>query len=454
MLFTEKESSTLEFKKELPKNNQIVKTIIAFANQFGGRLIIGISDDGAIAGLPAEIIDELTESLFKLIFDNCSPHILPSIYSLRFGDKLVLVLEVSQGMNKPYFIKSEGLNNGTYIRLGAMTVKATAEIINELQCQSRGVNFDVFPVYNASLEDLNLTDIQAFLKARRGGARLSKVTTELLRSYHLITDEHARSYPTVAGLLLFGKEPQRMLPQSYTICTLFSGNIGREGIVASRDCTGNLFQQFETAYAWLWENLNKSSTIKGLKRDDSLEIPEEAIREALLNSLLHRNWRIQAPNRILVYPTRVEFFSPGVFPGPLRLGQLELGMTHSRNHAIMKVFREAGYIENLGSGFPTIFSSFRKAHLEKPHVFEGVEFVKCILPRTKLMSSGNDGQDAILQLFACRDSISKQEAMKLIGLTSSSATRILAKMVSQGVLQRHGLGPATRYFLENMGTSK
>lgn len=219
-------------------------------------------------------------------------------------------------------------------------------------------------------------------------------------------------YPTIAGILLFGKQPQHHLPQAYTICTQFSEHIGREGIVASKDCVGTLFEQFESAYAWLWEILNKSSIIRGLKRKDMLEIPDEAVREALLNSLLHRNWRIQGPNRISVYPTRVEFFSPGVFPGPLQIGQLELGMTHSRNHAIKKIFREGGYIESLGSGFPTIFNTYRKAGLEKPQVTEGVEFVKCILPRRKLQETGDVTVNMIMSLFARKDTITSKMSLK------------------------------------------
>ena len=239
---------------------------------------------------------------------------LPSILcDLKIS--LYLLSKYLKESSKPYFVKSVGLSEGTYIRLGAMTVKATPEIINELQLQSRGINYDTLPVYSASLNDLDLLSVGAFLKSRKGGARSDEITDELLRSYHLITDEHARSYPTVAGILLFGKQPQRTLPQTFTICTQFSGHIGREGILAGKDCEGTLFQQFETAYAWLWDILNKKSIIKGLKREDHLELPEIALREALLNSLLHRNWRIQGPNRISVYPTRVEFFSPGVFQG-------------------------------------------------------------------------------------------------------------------------------------------
>lgn len=447
MLYPEKESSTLEFKKELPKNNQIVKTIIGFANQFGGKLIIGIDDNGKIVGIPPDIADDLSESLMKLIYDSTVPPILPYIYSLIFEDKVVLVIEVSKGMTKPYFIKSEGLSHGTYIRLGAMTVKATPEVIHELQQQSKGINFDILPVYSASVNDLDHQRIETFLKSRKGKAKSSKITQELLRSYHLITEEHSRVYPTVAGILLFGKEPQRFLPQAFTICTQFSGHIGREGIVASKDCVGTLFEQFESAYAWIWEILNKSSTFKGLKRKDTLEIPDEAVRESLLNSLLHRNWRIQGPNRISVYPTRVEFFSPGVFPGPLLIGQLELGMTHSRNHAITKIFREAGYIETLGSGFPTIFNTFRQAGLERPQVTEGVEFVKCILPRSMLQETGKDKIDTIMSLFAGKDTITKQEVIKALNSSPATATRLLTQLTKDKKLKRHGSGPKIYYAL-------
>lgn len=455
MLFPEKESSTVEWKEEVPKNNQIVKTIIGFANQFGGRLIIGVADSGTVVGIQESQVDELDESIMKLIYDNSFPPILPSIYSLRFDEKLVLVIEVSQGMNKPYFVKNEGLSEGTYIRLGAMTIKATSEIIQELQHQSRGIHYDSLPVYNASKDDLNLVAIESFLKTRKGGAHIVNVTDPLLRSYHLITEEHSRIYPTVAGILLFGKQPGFYLPQSFIICTCFSGHVGRDGILASKDCQGTLFEQFEAAYAWLWDILNKSSMIKGLKRKDLLEIPEEAIREALLNSLLHRNWRIQGPNRISVYPTRIEFFSPGVFPGPLQIGQLELGMTHSRNHTITKVFRETGYIESLGSGFPTIFKTFRSAGLEKPQVTEGVEFVKCILPRKKKHITGNRIDDLIFDLFAGKDIITSKEVARAANISAATATRTLNHLIDGGKLQRHGQGPTTHYTLvEKEGNNK
>src|SRR5262245_38876091 len=133
MLFPEEESSLLEFKRDIPKNDQIVKTVIGFANQNGGRIVIGVADDRTIKGIPENVIQDAMEKIQHSIYDNSHPVIMPAIYSRRFDDKLVLVVDVSRGNNKPYFKKSEGLANGTYIRLGVVTAKATPEMIQELQ---------------------------------------------------------------------------------------------------------------------------------------------------------------------------------------------------------------------------------------------------------------------------------------------------------------------------------
>ncbi len=171
-------------------------------------------------------------------------------------------------------------------------------------------------------------------------------------------------------------------------------------------------------------------------------MPKTLVRKGLCQNSTQRR---KGPNRILVYPNRVGFFSPGVFPGPLRVGQLELGMTHSRNHAIMKVFREAGYIKSLGSGFPTIFHTYRKANLEKPQVMEGVEFVKCILPRSRLHTTEDPAYNSILELFSRKNAITKREVMKEANISSATATRLLAKLTENGKLKRLGKGPATYY---------
>lgn len=122
-------------------------------------------------------------------------------------------------------------------------------------------------------------------------------------------------------------------------------------------------------------------------------------------------------------------------------------MTRSRNHAIMKIFREAGYIESLGSGFPSIFNSYRKAGLDHPQITEGVEFVKCILPRSKFKDSGDPRYDMILSMLSTKDSVTKRDVMQAITISTAGATRLLAQLTKNKKLKRHGSGPKTYYTL-------
>jgi predicted HTH transcriptional regulator len=201
------ESALLEFKREIPKNEQIIKTIIGFCNQKGGRLILGVEDDRSIVGLPEEQISSLLESLDKSIYEACYPPIIPLISTQVFGDKIVLIIAVSSGMNKPYFRKSEGMEKGTYIRIGRSTLQATPPILEELKWQSHRIDFEKLPIYNATLEALDHTSIQNFLDHRKSQASV-KATQDVLRSYSLVVEEHSVLFPTYAGILNFGKTPQ------------------------------------------------------------------------------------------------------------------------------------------------------------------------------------------------------------------------------------------------------
>jgi len=376
------ESSILEFKRELPENNQIVKTIIGFCNQHGGKLIVGIDDDGTIVGIPEEKLQAVQEYLDQLIYDSTTPPIIPKVYTQRFGEQAVLIVEVSEGMNKPYFKTSEQLSKGTYIRLGRSTLRAGATIIEELQWHSRGLEYDMMPVHRASPDDLDMIRIKNFLEKRKSSRRGSTIGSidDALNAYHLVAKEHGKEYPTVCGLLLFGKNPDHFFSEARIMATHFFGTEGREAI-ASINCTGTLIEQYYTVYDFILSRLHRSFSIKGPTRIEKLEIPEVAIREALINAIVHRNYHHPAPTKVAIYQDRIEFFSPGEFPSPLNTKNLTMGLTYIRNHAICKIFFELGIIETMGSGFLTIFKEYETMHLKTPIVVEGENFIKCILPR-------------------------------------------------------------------------
>lgn len=443
MKYLGQESSKLEFKSILPTNAKIIKTVIGFCNAKGGKLVIGVKNDGTIEGISEDDAHQTMEWLDHSIYEACTPPILPLIYQQRINSKVLLIIEVSSGTNKPYYQKSLGLSEGTFIRLGRSTVKANADIIEELKWQSRGISYDQLPLYHTTLEDLDNTKIQYFLDHRRNGIT-SVLTEDILRSYEIIKKEHNTDYATTAGILLFGKFPQQFLSEAYILCCHFSDFKDREAI-ASRICKGTLFEQFEESFDFIMGRINKSFKIEKRKREEHWEIPPIAIREVLMNAILHRNYHINAPIKISIYSDRIDFFSPGGLPGPIDTSELESGITYVRNTSIAKVLWEAQYIEKMGSGFITLFKSYRKEGLLPPEIIEGTNFVKCILPRIHSDSIKEDSEELILSLFKISDEISKADIIRQLNIPRTSAGRKLNKLIASGKLARHGKGPSTKY---------
>jgi len=443
MKFPDKESSKLEFKAYLPKNEQIINTVIAFCNMHGGKLIIGVSDNGEIVGVPEKKAHEAMESLNQAIYAACAPPILPQIYQQHIHEKYLIVIDVSAGMQKPYYKKSLGLDKGTYIRLGRSTVKADADLIEELKIQARGKSYDQMPIHHASIDDLDTKKIESFLKARRNSVKVA-LSDELLKAYEIIVEQHSHIYPSICSMLLFGKDPQRYLTESYILCSHFSGLKGREAI-ASQVCNGTLYEQFDAAYDFILGRLQRSYTIKGKRREEKLEIPPIAIREVLMNALLHRNYHLKSPIKIAIYDNRVEVFSPGVFPGAIDINQLESGITYTRNVAIAKILWESGYIEKMGSGFITLFESYREAGLARPEIIEGANFVKCSLYRERRIDVKTDDASRILGLFQRFDEVSRSDIVEQLKIPKTTVGRILGKLVTSGKLIRIGSGRNTRY---------
>ena len=170
MKYAGQESSKIEFKEKMPKGNQIIKTAVAFSNAKGGKIVIGVADDGEILGISESEAHEAMEWIDKGIYDACNPPIIPLVYQQRIDNRVLLIIEVVSGTNKPYYQKSLGLEKGTFVRLGRSTVQANADIIEELKWQARGISYDQLPLYHADRDKLDFSQIEHFLSRRRNGA--------------------------------------------------------------------------------------------------------------------------------------------------------------------------------------------------------------------------------------------------------------------------------------------
>lgn len=182
-----------------------------------------------------------------------------------------------------------------------------------------------------------------------------------------------------------------------------------------------------------------------MKREEKLEIPEIAVREALLNAIIHRNYHIPTPPKVAIYDDRIEIFSPGLFPGPLNQKNLKLGITYLRNPAMCKIFREADYIEKLGTGIISIFDSYEKYGLEEPKVLEGENFVKTILPRILQKKASRKKANFMKELFVMSSEISIEDVCKILGVSRQIASRKINQLIKQGLVERIGKTRSPRY---------
>lgn len=447
MKYPNKESALLEFKRSASNNKQsIIKTVIGYANTYGGQIIIGVEDNQEITGIDEQEVQKLYDDLTRSIYDSVTPSLFPSIHTKRFGDKLVMIIDIAEGASKPYHLSSKQLNESTYVRLGAHTMLASADIIHQLQWQGRRKFLDEMPVYNASKNDFDIHSFKKFLTQRHQKSTNVDIN-EMLLHYEVLIKDRGKIYPSVAGLLLFGKAPEKFFPEAFIICTHFSGVAGRE-VIATRDSTGNLLQQYKDTIAFILSRLNTSFKIRGTqRREEQLEIPAEAIREIVINAIVHRNYQIAGPSKIAIYDDRLEIFSPGNFPGPLVVDKVDIGVTYIRNTIVTRVFRDIGIIEKLGSGFITLFESYSKMGLPTPVVMEGVGFVKCILPRPTAKNSKllKGDSEQITQLLLTQPTVKAQDVMTHLNVSRATASRILTKLTEEGILEKMGRGPTTHY---------
>jgi ATP-dependent DNA helicase RecG len=445
------ESKILELKSELPQNDQIAKTIVAFANTSGGKLLIGVADDHQVVGVNEDDVLGLQDRIASIIFDRCYPAILPEIYSAHLQDKLVLVVEVFRGNLLPYYLKSEGKNNGTYLRIGATNRKADFEHILELERQKRSQSFDEEICRERELQTLDLTPLMS-----RFGVRSKPLDEEKLKNLKLIKQEQGTLYPTQGLMILLGQHPHVI-----TKCARFKGT-DMSVFLDRKEYGGDLFGQLEQAEAFIKNHIHLRGEIHGLQRTDTFEIPEEALREALVNAVIHRDYTNQGRDiKVGVYDDIVNVVSPGGFPSTLTAETLLDGRSEIRNRVIARVFKELGYIEQWGSGIQRIKAACLAQGLAEPRIQEKGDFVDVEFYRPVVESAGEvpdtagyrrippdtltPQESGIINHIDQHGSINAPEVEKILSVKERRAREVLKDMTEKGLLEKRGSARSTFY---------
>ena len=441
------ENKTVEFKEKLPSNDSIIKTVISFSNTSGGLLIIGVRDNGEIIGIDNEDIFALQDKISSIIFDNCYPNIIPEIYTTNINGKLLLVIEIFRGNLLPYYVKNEGKNNGTYLRIGATNRKAGFDNILELERQRRNISFDEEIDYEYEFDTLNINPLRnQFISINKD------LDIDKMINLKLIKIENNKIYPSKALLILLGYYENVRIK-----CSRFKGKT-MDIFLDRKEYDSDIFSQLKNAENFILNHINLRAEINGLQRKDIPEIPIEAIREALVNAFVHRDYsNLGRDIKLGIYDDIVNIVSPGAFPNSIVEEDILNGRSEIRNRVIARIFKELGYIEQWGSGIKRIKSFCINSGLKEPLIRETNDFVDVeffrLVDFNDLVEESFSGQiggqiggqinisqnqKEILNYIIKNPKITRTELSKNLNINPSAIQKHLDKLKSEGIIRRIG----------------
>lgn len=371
------ENKSIEYKGMRPaKSKNYMKTVIAFCNGTGGKLVFGIEDNThAVIGVPEDILFAEIDAIANAISDQCEPMIVPDIYMQTIDDKTVIVVDIDEGVQKPYYIKSEGIDNGTYIRVAGTSRPADEYMIQELRLEGSRRSFDEMPCIGLEITSEDISDLCKRMKEEALSNTLNEedkkeikdLTVEQLISWRVIREKNGKYYPNNAYAILKGDYRVPNMIQ----CGVFKGST-KAVFVDRREYTGSAWELVEAAYQYVLRNIRMRATFKGVHRLDVYEIPPFAIRELIVNAVVHRSYVDRGNIQIALYDNRLEIFSPGKLPKTQTFESMEKGRSKIRNEALAKAFFYMRLMEKWGSGIPRVVQEVCDEGLATP-VFEGGE---------------------------------------------------------------------------------
>ena len=363
------ETDKLEFKREVPQHDKrYLKTVVAFANGLGGSVIFGVDDKTLdVVGVPDDDLRNMEDGLASAISSACTPAIVPSFSRETVDGKTLLVVDIYPGRNTPYHIKAEGLD-GVYVRVGATTRKAEREQIEELILRGGNRTFD------AVIQEDETASASAMAKLCRRigtvhkentGERI-KVTPIMLEGWGVVRKTRSLWHPSVAFRWLAANNDHFARVQ----CALFADD-ERTEFLDRQEYSGSVIDQIEESMKFVLRSIRRGARIEGLYRKDFYELPPEALREAIVNAVAHRDYRQHAYIQVSVSPSMVEIVSPGSLFDGLTKEEMLTGKSKLRNPVLADVFHKMGIIEKWGTGLRRIFSRCEKAGVKAPVVDVG-----------------------------------------------------------------------------------
>ncbi len=421
ILISQGEGYNVEFKRSFSPG--IAREICAFANAGGGKILIGVDDSGNVVG--AESGNEL-RSKIQDIGRNLDPPVELDIE--KVGN--ILVIHVPEGEKKPYSYSGK-----FYIRQGPNSQQLSRDEIRDLFRNERLLLFDEIPNERFDTDaDLNREVFRKFL----GKSGISEVIGEdrILENLQLIENGRMRN----AGVLLFCKDVRKFFLNATVTCVLYRGD-DRYKILDRKEFSGDILSNFENAFLYLQEHLNTEYIIKGGVREERLELPEEALREALLNAIAHRDYFSTANIQVSVFRDRVEISNPGGLIGNLRVEDL-YERSIPRNPLLFGLMQRMGLVERVGSGLVRIRKALEmhglpEASIEADRDWFVIRFHRRAVEKT-VEKTVEKSEDKILRLIRENPAITHEELAEITGLSRRGVEWNIKKLKEKGIIKRVG----------------
>lgn len=382
------ENSGVEFKRDTIDNRALAKELVAFANLQGGRVLLGVDDDGSVVGVTR---DRLEEWVMTTCRDKIRPELIPYFEVIRDveSEKDLAIVLVDRGWTVHHVWHN---NHRTYyIRVGTQSREASPEELERLFQQRGAFRLEVRGVSGSSLDDFDYRRLNDYFQRIRAqetpGMEDMSVWQSLLVNTEFLVDENDTTPATVAGLLLFSKNPNRFLPQAGIDAAAYTGKekdyaakerasirgpmtalLGSEGLVEN-----GLVEQ---AVEFVRRNTEMSANLAdGARREERWLYPEEAVREAIVNALVHRDYLLSGTTiELSVYEDRMEIVSPGRLPNGITPQRMVTGCRSARNQLLKDVMRDYGYLEHMGMGIPRkIVKEMQRHNGTSPDLIEDEE---------------------------------------------------------------------------------
>ena len=388
------ESKNVEFKENLPeKSIKYMKSVVAFANGTGGKIIFGIADKTReVVGFDKEDVFKKMDAIANVVSDSCEPAIIPNITLQTVDGKTVIVEEVSEGRQQ-------------------------------------------------------------------------------LRSWGVLIEREGKDYPSNAFAILTGNGGLHVTTQ----CGVFKGTT-KAIFVDRREYTGPIWEQIDEAFQFVLRNIHLGATIVGIYRQDIYEIPPDAIRELIINAMVHRSYLGHGTIQVAVYDNRLEITSPGKLPMGQTMERIKEGYSKIRNEALAHAFAYMNLIEHWGSGIPRIIYKVKAAGLREPEFIGGKIDLRINIYRGQVDGTivdlndpnaavkppvnrretadkmpANEQEQQIYKYVSENVGITTAQAMKLLGIKQRRAREILVKMVENGWLKKEGASRSTIYVKNTEG---